>query len=129
MSIEQSNPMPLVLLVDDDEDSRVLYAEYLTSIAGYRVAEAENGKQALEMAAALRPKAIVMDMSLPLMDGREAMRSLRGDARTSEIPIIALTGYTDVKASDDRASGFQIVLVKPCLPEALTRAIASVLQG
>ncbi len=123
-----TNSIPLVLLVDDDEDSRVLYAEYLTSVSGYRVAEAADGRRAIEMAAALAPAVIVMDMSLPVVDGREAMRSLRRDAKTSDIPIVALTGYADVASTNDAATEFQSVLVKPCLPDVLAKAIASLLR-
>jgi two-component system, cell cycle response regulator DivK len=128
MSSTTPDAAPLVLLVDDDEDSRGLYAEYLTSVAGYRVAEAADGKQAVDMATALKPEVVVMDMSLPVLGGREAMRSLRGDARTQALPIIVLTGHAGVRESNDPATEFQAVLVKPCLPGALAAAIASLLD-
>ena len=87
-----SSLAPLVLLVDDDEDSRGLYAEYLTSTVGYRVAEAADGRQAVEAAGELGPDVIVMDLTLPVLDGREAMLALRADPKTSAIPIVALDG-------------------------------------
>lgn len=123
---EPPDRTPLVLLVDDDADSRVLYAEYLASVAGFQVAEAADGEQAVEMAAALLPQVIVMDLSLPVLDGREAMQALRRDPRTSEIPIVALTGHAELRASKE--PGFQAVLVKPCLASALADAIASVVK-
>ena len=129
MSTETPTSAPLVLLVDDDEDSRFLYAEYLTSVGGYRIAEAADGKQGVDMAVALKPDVIVMDVSLPVLDGREARRSLRNDARTSTIPVVALTGFVDLKGSNEPASGFEVVLVKPCLPDALARAIKTLLES
>ena len=119
----------MVLLVDDDEDSRYLYSEYLTSTAGYRLSEASDGQQAIELAVEIIPDVIVMDLSLPILDGRGAMRALRLDARTRAIPIVALTGHADVRASSEPGEGFQAVLLKPCLPETLARAIESVLPA
>jgi two-component system cell cycle response regulator DivK len=118
---------PLVLLVDDDADSRALYGEYLTAVAGFRVAEAADGRQGVDMAGALLPAVIVMDLSLPVLDGRGAMRALRDDPRTSAIPIVALTGFAEVRSSKE--PGFKAVLVKPCLAGALADAITSVLAG
>jgi two-component system cell cycle response regulator DivK len=116
---------PLVLLVDDDADSRGLYAEYLSSVAGLRVAEAADGQQGVEMAAALLPAVIVMDLTLPVLSGKEAMQELHADPRTSAIPIVALTGHAEVRGSKE--PGFEAILVKPCLAGTLADAIASVL--
>lgn len=127
MQTQPDDPSPLVLLVDDDADSRGLYAEYLTSVAGYRVAEAADGREGVEAAARLLPAAIVMDLSLPVLDGREASEQLRSDPRTSGIPIVALTGYAELRASNE--SGFQAVLVKPCLAGALADTIKTLLEG
>jgi two-component system cell cycle response regulator DivK len=123
-----SSLAPLVLLVDDDEASRGLYAEYLTSVSGYRVAEAADGKQGVELATEIEPEVIVMDMTLPVLDGRGAMLALRGDPRTHAIPIVALTGRVELKSSNEPATEFQVVLVKPCLPDALANAIESLLK-
>ena len=83
---------PLVLIVDDFEDNREMYAQYLR-FHGYDVAEADNGQEALRQASGLRPDVIVMDLSLPGMDGWEATRRLKQDAATRDIPVIALTGH------------------------------------
>ena len=77
MSTEQG---PLILVVDDYEDAREMYAEYLR-FSGFRVAEARNGNEALEQAFALMPDLILMDLSLPGMDGWEATRQLKADER------------------------------------------------
>ena len=89
--------------------------------SGFHVEEAEDGKEALEKAIALLPAIVVMDLSLPVMDGWEAIRRLRGDARTKHIPIVALTGHSLHAAEDN--PGFDEVLIKPCLPEQLTARV------
>src|SRR2546430_2241223 len=83
---------PLVLVVDDYQDAREMVAEYL-AYTGFRVAEARNGAEAIEKAQSVSPDLILMDLSLPVMDGWEATRRLKADARTKKIPIIALTGH------------------------------------
>ena len=84
--------VPLILVVDDYQDAREMYAEYL-QFSGFRVAEARNGNEALEQAFALKPDLILMDLSLPGMDGWEATRQLKSDERTRHIPVVALTGH------------------------------------
>src|SRR5438309_6787730 len=64
---------PLILVVDDFADNREMYSQFL-SFSGYRVAEAQNGHEALEKAFQLAPDLIVMDLSLPGLDGWEATR-------------------------------------------------------
>jgi two-component system cell cycle response regulator DivK len=69
----------------------------------------------------------VLDMTLPLLDGRGAMQELRGNEKTRAIPLVALTGRAELRSSNDPTTEFQVVLVKPCLPDALASAIASLL--
>ena len=90
---------PLILVVDDYQDAREMYAEYL-QFSGFRVAEARNGNEAVEQALSLRPDLILMDLSLPGMDGWEATRVLKADERTKNIPIVALTGHALAGASE-----------------------------
>lgn len=113
----------LVLIVDDVPDNRELYVQYLTYF-GYRAAEAGDGQDALTKAAALKPDVIVMDLSLPGMDGWEATRRLKADASTRKIPVIALTGHA-LSGSDEhaRAAGCDAFLTKPCDPADLAAAI------
>lgn len=119
---------PLVLLVDDFADNRMMYAEIL-SFAGLRVAEATSGEEGLAGARELLPAAIVMDLSLPRMDGWETTRRLRADPRTRHIPVIALSG---LDGGDDlrraREAGCSAHLVKPCLPDDLVRKVLSVID-
>jgi len=76
---------PLILLVDDFEDNRAMYAQFLT-LSGFRGAEAANGQEALQKAADMLPDLVVMDLSLPVIDGWEATRRLKSDERTRGIP-------------------------------------------
>jgi len=118
---------PLVLVVDDFQDNREMYAEYLT-YCGFRVIEAKNGKEAIEQAFAQTPNIIVMDLSLPVMDGWEATRRLKADGRTSSIPVIALTGHAlqgHSKGALD--AGCDMFVSKPCLPDQLVVEIKKML--
>ena len=83
---------PSILVVDDYEDNRQMYAELL-AYAGYRVEQASDGAQAIATARRIMPHLIVMDLSLPVIDGWEATRRLKGDDRTRHIPVLALTGH------------------------------------
>jgi two-component system cell cycle response regulator DivK len=120
---------PLILVVDDYEDNRALYAEYLV-FSGFRVEEACDGGEAIEKATSLVPDVIVMDLSLPVVDGWEATRRLRADARTRTIPIIALSGHSSqTHAQEAKAAGCNAYLSKPCLPDALLACVKKVLAG
>ena len=118
---------PLILVVDDFKDNREMYAEYL-AFAGFRVAEAEDGKEALERTIDLEPDAIIMDLALPKMDGLEVTKRIRANASTAKIPILVLTGHA-LSAISKKATqaGADAFLVKPCLPDALAREIRRVL--
>jgi CheY-like chemotaxis protein len=83
---------PRVLLVDDYPDAREMYSEYL-EFCGFEVVEAGNGMEALQRAADENPDIILMDLSLPVMDGWEATRRLKADKPTASIPVVALTGH------------------------------------
>ena len=110
---------PLILVVDDYQDAREMYAEYL-QFSGFRVAEAKNGNEAVEQAFALRPDLILMDLSLPGMDGWEATRVLKADNRTKNIPVVALTGHALAGSSEGaKKAGCDAFVTKPCLPDDL----------
>jgi CheY-like chemotaxis protein len=120
---------PLVLLVDDFQDNREMYAEFLR-FSGLRVEEAANGLEALDKTFELLPDLVVMDLSLPGIDGWEATRRLKSDARTKHIPILALTGHALAGYSEGaRQAGCDAFVTKPCLPEELLAEIKRVLEG
>jgi len=119
----------LVLIVDDFADNREMYGQFL-EFSGFRVAEAQNGHEALEKAFALRPDLIVMDLSLPGLDGWEATRRLKADDRTRATPVIALTGHALAGHSKGAMdAGCDAFITKPCLPERLLEEIKSMLKG
>jgi two-component system, cell cycle response regulator DivK len=121
-------PKPLVLVVDDYQDAREMYAEYL-SFSGFRVEEASTGAEAIEKAFALRPDVILMDLSLPGMDGWTATRRLKNDERTKGIPVVALTGHALAGASEGaRQAGCDAFVTKPCLPDELVVEVRRMLH-
>jgi CheY-like chemotaxis protein len=109
-----------VLLVDDCQDTRELYAEYL-ALSGYHVKEASDGMAAVAEAARVMPDVIVLDMSMPGLDGGETVRRLRADARTSAIPVVMVSGFEPDRLGD-RAEWDEF-LGKPCDPERLVGVI------
>ena len=120
---------PLILVVDDYQDAREMYAEYL-QFSGFRVAEAKNGNEAVEQAFALKPDLILMDLSLPGMDGWEATRRLKADDRTRQIPIVALTGHALAGASEGaKKAGCDSFVTKPCLPDDLVVEVRRMLSA
>ena len=81
-----------VLLVEDNEDNRIVYSTILRHF-GYRVTEALNGEEGIAKARSEKPDLILMDISIPIIDGWEATQVLKHDPATNEIPIIALTAH------------------------------------
>jgi CheY-like chemotaxis protein len=114
---------PLILVVDDFEDNRAMYVEYL-QFQGFRVAEAVNGAEAVARARELGPALVVMDLSLPVMDGWEATRRIKADPATKHIVVVALTGHAEPShAKRALEAGCDDFLAKPCLPDQLVAKI------
>jgi two-component system, cell cycle response regulator DivK len=123
----QSLDHPLVLVVDDFLDAREMYAEYFL-FSGFRVAEAANGAEALAKAIELSPQVILMDLSMPGMDGWEATRRLKSDTRTKDIPVIALTGHALTGFQESaKLAGCDAFVTKPCLPDTLVAEVRRLL--
>ena len=119
---------PRVLLVDDYPDAREMYSEYL-EFSGFEVVEAANGMEALQRAVEEAPDIILMDLSLPVMDGWEATRRLKADDRTATIPVVALTGHALAGISEGaKRAGCDAFVTKPCLPEDLVKEIKKILD-
>lgn len=120
---------PLVLVVDDVDHGREICAEYL-EFRGFRVATAVDGAEALDKAFELLPDVILMDLSLPVIDGWEATRRLKKDERTKEIPVIALTAHALASAHESaKEAGCDSVVTKPCLPKDLEAEVRRQLAG
>jgi len=112
-----------VLLVEDNEDNRIVYSTILQHF-GYRVMEALNGEEGIAKARAERPDLILMDISIPVIDGWEATQVLKRDPDTKAIPIIALTAHA---LSSDREKAMEVgcdsYLAKPCEPKAVVSEV------
>jgi CheY-like chemotaxis protein len=91
--------LPKILLVEDNEMNRDMLSRRLTR-NGFEIAIAVNGQEGLDKAASERPDLILMDLSLPVMDGWEATRQIKANAATRAIPVIALTAHA---MADDKA--------------------------
>ena len=118
---------PLVLVVDDSADARAMYGEYLR-FAGFRVVTAGDGQEALQVAHTEWPAVIVMDLAMPRMDGWEAIKRLREDPMTADIPIIALSAYAFGDAPERaRDAGADLCLSKPCLPPQVARSVRAMM--
>ena len=117
--MKQPGSGPTILIADDVRDNRDLYAMFL-EFHGYRIEVASDGREAIDKAVAQRPAVIVMDLTMPDIDGWTACRRLKDDPRTAGIPIIVLTAHalegTEARA---KAAGCNAYLVKPCLPDNL----------
>lgn len=102
-----------LLLVEDFEDTR-LFMRLELEEQGFIVFEAENGKEAVETAIRERPDVILMDLTLPLMDGFTATKLIRQDDQLKTVPIIAVTAHQeDDFRNDAKASGFDAYVTKP----------------
>ena len=108
-----------ILIVEDTEDNRRIMRDILTN-AGYAVMEAHDGRSAVEMAAALKPDLILMDIQLPVLNGYEAAARIKEDTTLHHIPIVAVTSYAlsgdEEKA---RAAGCSGYLAKPFSPRQM----------
>jgi two-component system cell cycle response regulator DivK len=121
--------LPLILLAEDFEDARDLYRDYL-EFSGFRVETAANGREAIDQAIALQPDMILMDASMPVLDGWQATRQLKANPATKHIPILALTAHAfddaRLEAAEAGCDGF---ITKPCLPDDLVSRVHTVLDS
>jgi len=102
-----------ILLVEDFEDNRVALSKLL-QLEGYTVIEATDGAQAIQTAKSDRPSLILMDLSLPVVDGLTATRTIRETPGLECIPIIALSGHDAVELGGDaKLAGISDYVTKP----------------
>ena len=112
-----------ILLVEDNEDNRIIYATALR-YAGYQVFEAITGTEGVQQARSHRPDLVLMDISVPELDGWEATTILKADPTTKHIPIIAVTAHA-LPGDEERSleAGCDGYLAKPIPPAALIAEI------
>ena len=114
-----------VLVVEDDEDMRDVYAVGLGHV-GYRVITAATGTDGLRAARDEHPDVIVLDLAIAGADGWEVVRCLKASHKTGDIPVLLVTGYSNL-ANRARAEGCAGYLTKPIRLDTLRTAVASVL--
>ena len=129
LRVPEQRERPIVLIAEDERELRQLYAQQLT-ISGFDVIEAANGAEAIDLTSMRLPDVILMDLSMPVLDGWEATRRLRANTRTAHIPVVALTAH-DGAGELQRATsaGCDWFVPKPCAPDALITEIRRVLSA
>lgn len=116
-----------VLVVDENPDNRKLLLWVLEEL-DVEVEEAETAEEALALIAADRPDLVLMDISLPGMNGDEACRRLRARPETAELPIVAVTAHAIPREAERiRASGVDLLLTKPIDEDALLACVETLL--
>jgi len=112
-----------ILVVEDNEDNLQVLSDEL-DYAGYEVVSAGDGEEAIEKTLAEMPDLILMDISIPIIDGWEVTRRLKADPKTSNIPIIALTAHA--MSGDEekaKAAGCDGYIAKPCTPDEVAAKV------
>lgn len=119
-----SQPPPVIVVVEDDDDSRMMM-KTLLAMKGYAVVEARDGCEAVKAVEERCPHLILMDLTLPQMDGLDAARAMRGQAHLRDVPIIAISGHA---ADDFEAAaldaGYNGYLTKPLDFDLLEKMLA-----
>src|SRR5437868_42096 len=114
---------PIVLIVDDDEDCRHIYRIALEH-AGLNVVTANNGLEGVRLARVHEPDVILMDIGMPIMDGKTAARMLKANQATADLPILAVTATTfTAESSMSKTAEFEDVILKPAAPADLVAAV------
>jgi CheY-like chemotaxis protein len=115
-----------ILIADDHDDNRELL-QLLLAGAGYEVSAAKDGNECLEMARQSQPHLIIIDLSMPVLDGWGVVRALRADDRTKTIPCMAVTAHAELSRTEALKTGFNAYVSKPFGADELLKTIATVL--
>lgn len=118
-----------VLIVDDDADARYIYSEALRG-AGFRVLLAEDGERGVALTREAIPDIVLLDVAMPRMDGRDAVRLIKKDPATRDITTIAVTAADTLHHRGDLVeAGFDAVLLKPVTPHVVVIAVRQALAA
>ena len=117
-----------ILIADDHDDSRELM-QLLLSAAGYAVREARNGNECLALAREHLPDLIMMDLSMPGLDGWGVFRELKADQLTRDIPCMAVTAHADLNRGEALKTGFNAYVSKPFSSEDLLDTVAGLISS
>jgi CheY-like chemotaxis protein len=119
--------MAATILIADDYEDNLELLRLLLAAAGYQVSEARNGQECLAMAQTQHPDLIMIDLSMPLLDGWQVFRQLKEDRLTAAIPCIAVTAYGDSDREHALKTGFDEYLSKPFRGTELLEIVARLL--
>ena len=123
----ENGASPMVMVVEDFEDNRFMMRRLL-EMSGYRVLEAINGEEAVELAQRERPQLILMDLSLPQLDGLAATRRIREHAELQDVPIVAVSAHDTADFhADALAAGCNDYVTKPIDFDQLEALLARLL--
>jgi two-component system cell cycle response regulator DivK len=128
--VKRDRDMPRkILIVEDNEDSRELLAKVLRN-KGYITVEAVDGEEAIEKVVSERPDLVLLDISIPKLDGYEVAKRLKGREDVKEIPIVAVTAHA-MKGDREKviAAGFEGYISKPVDVRELPEQVRSYLRG
>ena len=119
--------MPATILIADDHDDNRELLQILLVNAGYDVREAKDGSECLAIARDERPDLIVIDLSMPVLDGWGVFRELSADESTRNIPCMAVTAHAEMDQGQAVQAGLSAYVTKPYSSEALLETVASLL--
>jgi CheY-like chemotaxis protein len=120
---------PHRILIAEDLDENRIALKLMLKLAGFEPLEACDGEQAIEIVRRERPDLVLMDISLPIIDGLQATRELRADADLGQLPIIIVSAYDNPETRDEaRASGGTDYISKPIEFDQLKEMIERYLQ-
>lgn len=118
--------MAKILLVDDEAGMCLIMKDFLKE-AGYEMAVASNGKEAISLYPQVNPDLILLDLGLPDMNGRDVLKDVK--AKMPQIKVMIISAYADQKTKDDLFSlGADFFLAKPFMPEELQEAVKEALK-
>jgi CheY-like chemotaxis protein len=117
----------LIVVADGHDDSRIIYSAILRH-AGFVVLEARTGAEALEMIPTHLPHAIVSELTLPVLDGRELVRMLKQNPETAHLPVLIVTAYSRPEVRTEVEAHCAAFLIKPCPPNKLLQVVRDVLD-
>lgn len=116
-----------ILIADDHDDNRELM-QLLFTAAGYRVLEARDGRECVTVAQEKLPDLIVIDLSMPVLDGWGVFEQLKAEERTRSIPCMAVTAHADLNRNEALETGFAAYVSKPFITDHLLKTIATLLS-
>jgi len=123
---DSDTPPFTVMIVDDVQDIRELYERFF-EYEGARVITAADGVSALQVVLFHRPDVIILDVAMPQINGVDVIRSLKGDPRTREIPVVVVSGHHDMRKTALEA-GADAYVRKPVLPDQLLQQVKRTLR-